>query len=107
MTLDKIPFEREFDMFEEEIKFNVDQFYSKIRNYLNSNHRMTGSYIEGQTIYLTNHLNPNQMPKSVILSRRGFDRFNNPIGGVLIEKNHPLGEQIREDIEKLMRREYS
>jgi hypothetical protein len=103
MTLDKIPFEREFDMFEEEINFDERVFYNKIKGYLNKDSRIKAHSGKGYTIYLTNQSRQNYIPHTIILARKGADKVKNPIGAVLIEKDHPLGEEIRKDLEKIIR----
>jgi hypothetical protein len=87
--------------FEEEITFDEKKFYNKVRDYLNNNDKMKTYAQKGCIIYLTNQLNPNQLPYSIILERRGWKDMNSLIGVISIQKNHPLGEQIKKDLEKL------
>lgn len=91
----------EFDIFEKEITF-ADKDYSKIRKYFDINQYMKGSAGKGCMVYLTNHLDPHQLPYSVILSRRGWDDINNLIVSLRIQKKHPMKQQIKKDLEKLM-----
>jgi len=95
--------EKKLNMFEEEINFDERIFYNKIRGYLNKDSRIKAHAGEGYTIYLTKQLMQNYIPYTIILSRKEVDKSNNPIGAVFIEKNHPLGEEIRKNLEKIIR----
>lgn len=89
------------DIFEKDIVFNWKN-YSKVREYLDFNPYMHGR--DGNkscVVYLTNRSNPNQMPYCITLHIK--DSGDNLVGVLSIQKNHPLGEQIKKSLGELLK----
>lgn len=93
---------KEMEIYEEGIDFNGYKIYEKVKEYLNNNPKMSAHAGDSGIIYMTNHLNPNQVPKGIFLQKE--IRGENLRGTVFIEKRHPLGEQIRKDLERIILR---
>ncbi len=92
------------DMYEEDIEFNEGKFYNKVKEYLNNLPKIKSYPTKSCIIYMTDELDKNQISPHVILYRKGWDDIDNLTGVVGIQKNHPLGEEIRNNIEKIITR---
>jgi hypothetical protein len=93
-----------YDIFGEGIVFDEKKFYNQVKDYLDDKQKMHGAPGKGCMIYLTNHVNPNQVPYSIILARNGWNNMDNSIGVVHIQKDHPLGDQIKKGLGELLKK---
>lgn len=91
------------NMYEEDIEFNEGKFYNKVKEYLNNLNKIKSYPTKSCIIYMTEDLDKNQIPYHVILYRKGWDDIDNLTGVVGIQKNHPLEEEIRNNIERIIR----